>query len=91
MEKYALLFIVALCIAIFIISVCRKKMELFITFVLRLFTGAVGIYVVNSMLQFIKMDCQVGLNGVNLLTVGVLGLPGFVMIYGIGLYFMMRG
>lgn len=87
MEKYFLILIAVLCVGVFIFSVCRKKMEVFINFILRLFAGAVGIYVINSILVFFKIGSGVGLNGLNILAIGLLGLPGFLMIYVIGAYF----
>lgn len=89
MQKYSLILIVVLCVGIFLVSVMRKKMELFINFVLRLFVGAVGIYVINSFLVYANIECMVGLNGINILAVGLLGLPGFCMLYTIGAYFML--
>ena len=69
---------------------CRHKMELFINFVLRLFAGAVGIYVINSLLSYNQVASTVGLNGLNILVVGILGIPGFLLIYTVGIYFMFK-
>lgn len=80
--------IIVICAIVFIVSMCRQKMEIFINFVLRLFAGAVGIYVINSILSYSHITSTVGLNGINILTVGALGLPGFILIYTVGLYFM---
>ncbi len=91
MEKYVLIFILVLCVAILAISIRKKKMELFINFVLRLFAGAVGIYLINAILGVANIQSTVGLNGINMLVVGALGLPGFVLLYSVGTYFIFRG
>lgn len=90
MEKYVLIFILILCAAIFAYSMWKKKMEIFVNFILRLFAGAVGIYLINAILGFSNIQSTVGLNGFNMLVVGVLGLPGFVLLYSVGIYFMLR-
>ena len=86
-----LIFILVLCGAILAIAIRKKRMELFINFVLRLFAGAVGIYLLNAILGAANIQSAVGLNSVNVLLVGALGLPGFVLIYSVGIYFMFRG
>ena len=90
MELYVLLFILVLCGAILAIAIKKKRMELFINFILRLFAGAVGIYLLNAILGFANIESIVGLNGVNVLVVGALGLPGFVFLYSVGIYFLFR-
>ena len=91
MEKYVLLSILVLCITIFVIAKWKKKMEIFINFMLRLVAGAVGIYLINGIFGLANIQSTVGLNGVNVLVVGGLGLPGFVLLYSVGTYFMLRG
>lgn len=91
MEKYVLIFILVLCVGVFAFAMWKKKMEIFINLILRLFAGAVGIYLINALLGFTSLESTVGLNGVNMLVVGVLGVPGFVLLYSIGFYFMLRG
>lgn len=90
-EKYVLILILVICAVIFAISMWKKKMELFINFILRLFAGAVGIYLINALLNVANIQSSVGLNGVNVLVVGALGLPGFALLYSVGIYFMLRG
>ncbi len=90
MEKYVLIIFVIVCAVLLVISLRRKKMELFINFVLRLITGAVGIYLINALLGLVKIESAVGLNGVNMLVVGALGIPGLVLLYSVGVYFMFR-
>lgn len=86
MEKYFLLGIIAVGSVIFIISLVRHKSEAFLNFVLRIVTGVLGIYCVNTILDNQGIVAAVGMNGFNLLTVGVLGLPGFLLIYGTAFY-----
>ena len=91
MEKYVLVLLFVLCAALFAFSMWKKKIEIFINFILRLFAGAVGIYLINAIFGLINIQSTVGLNGVNMLVVGTLGLPGFVLLYSVGTYFMFRG
>lgn len=91
MEKYYFIAILVVCIGIFVLAVLTKKMELFINFVLRLFAGAVGIYVVNSILTATQFGCLVGLNGLNMLAVGLLGFPGFCLLYVVSIFFRFWG
>ncbi len=86
-----LIFILVLCGTVLTIAIRKKRMELFINLILRLFAGAVGIYLLNAILSAVNIQSAVGLNGVNVLVVGTLGLPGFILIYSVGIYFMFRG
>lgn len=87
MESYVLLLIAAIGAVILGVSIKKKKMDLFINFALRLAAGAVGIYLLNTLLAMANIQAFVGFNPTNVLVVGVLGLPGFAMLYGLGFYF----
>lgn len=62
------------------------KVEAFINFVLRIVVGTLGIYIINTFLDNQGIATEVGINGFNILTIGVLGLPGFLLIYGAAFY-----
>lgn len=65
----------------------KKKWEPLINFILRMAGGTLGIYLTNMILEGIGLDFFVGVNTYNLLTLGVLGTPGFLLLYGVSAYF----
>ena len=87
MEQYVLFLILGILAVVLGVAIKRKRMEIFINFVLRLAAGAVGIYLLNTILAMASIQTLVGFNMTNVLVVGVLGLPGFALLYGLGFYF----
>ena len=87
MEQYVLFLILGILAVVLGVAIKRKRMEIFINFALRLAAGAVGIYLLNTILVMASIQTLVGFNMTNVLVVGVLGLPGFAMLYGLGFYF----
>lgn len=65
-------------------------MNLFLNFVLRVFAGFVGIYLVNIILMKCSLNISVGMNEVNALVLGLLGTPGFLLLYGISFYYCLK-
>lgn len=55
-------------------------------FLLRCLTGGVAIITLNLILAGQGMATYVGVNVITLLTCGVLGLPGFLALYGLSFY-----
>jgi inhibitor of the pro-sigma K processing machinery len=86
LEKYFLLGIIVVGSIIFISSLIRHKQEAFLNFVLRIVVGVLAIYCVNTILDNQGIATGVGINGFNLLTIGLLGLPGFILVYGTAFY-----
>lgn len=78
---YAL--IIGVCVLVLIIGMFRKKTDILVNFILRVIFGVIGIYVVNMILAWQGLSYAVGMNPVSAVTVGVLGLPGFFLLYGI--------
>ena len=72
------------------IGIRKKKSELYLNFAMRIFVGAVAIYLCNSILQAFQLNMEVGINGVSSLVLGALGTPGFLLLYGVSLYFMLK-
>ena len=91
MEKYLLLSIIVICSIIFVVSLFIHKIEMFVNFILRLAFGTSCIYFLNMVLSSKGIQSGVGLNGVSLLTVGVLGMPGFLLLYSTAIYFYVIG
>lgn len=61
-------------------------MESFIKIVLRCLTGGVAIVTLNLILGSQGITTYVGINVISLLTCGVLGVPGFLALYGLSFY-----
>lgn len=62
------------------------KKEWFLNVIMRSIFGVIAIYFINGALAGAGISLGVGINGVTALTSGILGIPGIVALYGIGLY-----
>lgn len=60
-----------------------KKAEWIVNVLLRAVFGGIGIYALNTIFQYAGIQAIVGINVKTIATVGVLGLPGFFLLYGI--------
>ena len=61
--------------------------DLILNFLLRVVFGAIAIYAVNSLLSGVfGGNLHLGLNPLNLLTVGTLGISGFGLVFAISLF-----
>ena len=69
-------------VVLFII-VIGKKMQVLLNFMIRVVLGVIGIIYVNDFFASQEIAISVGLNPVSLLTVGILGIGGFALLYGI--------
>lgn len=81
-----ILLIAAACGIVLLIGIVRGKMEWLLNVALRGILGTVVMYFVNSTLASVGISLGVGINAVTVLTSGVLGLPGLVALYGLGIY-----
>ncbi len=61
-------------------------MERIINFIMRCVLGTIAMYFINTILAGTQLSLNVGINAVTVLTSGFLGIPGLIMLYGIGLY-----
>ncbi len=82
-----LILIIIIAVLLLIIGAVTHKVEIFINLVLKSLMGIVGIYFVNFVLVSIGLELGVGINLLTILTVGLLGIPGFILVFGIGLYY----
>ena len=69
-------------VVLFII-VIGKKMQVLLNFMIRVVLGGIGIIYVNDFFASQEIAISVGLNPVSLLIVGILGIGGFALLYGI--------
>ena len=87
MEKFAGAWMIGLvCIVVLLIVVFRSKMEFIINIVLRSVLGTIAIYFINGFLGWMGISVMVGINPLTVLTSGILGFPGVLMLFGIGVY-----
>ncbi len=87
MERYiGGIMIVAACIFVLLIGAFRRKKEWIINFVFRTVTGTVAIFFVNGFLVSQGIAIAIGINPITILTSGILGFPGLIMLYSINLY-----
>lgn len=60
-----------------------KKSEMLVNVLLRAVFGGIAIYALNTMFHYIGVQMMVGINVKTIATVGVLGFPGLLLLYGI--------
>lgn len=86
MEKYiGTILIVTACAVVLLIGAIRRKSEWLLNIILRGVLGTLTIYFVNTTLAGAGISLGVGINPVTVLTSGILGFPGVLALYGIGL------
>ncbi len=61
-------------------------MEKILNLLMRGILGTIAMYFINSFLDFVGMPLGVGINAATVLTSGILGFPGLLALYGIGIY-----
>ena len=87
MELYQGAFII---IAVFgilmLILVVKTNSNLILNFLLRSMAGTLLIFGVNKIMEFYDVSIVVGLNPVTVLTSGILGFPGVILLFGIKIY-----
>lgn len=75
-----------ICVVVLFMGVMKRKMEWLLNVLMRSILGTIAIYFVNGALTSAGISLGVGINPVTVLTSGILGLPGLVAIYGVGIY-----
>ena len=60
-------------------------MEEILNFCLRGILGTIAIFFINAALERAGISLGVGINGATVLTTGILGFPGVLLLYGINL------
>ena len=81
-----IILIVGACIVVLLIGAVRGKMEWMLNIVLRSIMGALMIHFTNMALAVVGISLGVGINALTILTSGILGFPGLLALYGIGIY-----
>ena len=78
--------IIFVCIIVLAIGAFGRKIEWIVNFTLRAVMGTVGIYFVNYFLLTQNIGISVGINPMTVLTSGILGFPGLIVLYGINFF-----
>lgn len=78
--------IIAACIVVLLIGAVRGRVEWLLNFVLRSILGTAAIYFINILLAKSGISLGIGINPATVLTSGLLGIPGLLALYGIGIY-----
>lgn len=87
MEKFGgMAVILAVCLVVLLIGALGRKIEWLINFVLRAVMGTIGIYFLNNFLLAQHFSVAVGINPMTVLTSGILGFPGVIVLYGINFF-----
>lgn len=61
--------------------------DLVLNFLLRIVMGVIGIYVCNTLFSStLGLSIHLGLNVINLLTIGTLGISGFGLVFSIAAF-----
>ena len=82
----AIMFIILVCMALVLFCAVRKKWEWLLNVVMRSVLGAIAIYFINMGLGFLGFFPGIGVNVITVLTSGILGFPGVLVLYGLWIY-----
>ncbi len=87
MESKIFIGVIIACVVFIAISLIRNKPEMILNAVVRTFIGTTGIYLLDFILKSNGIQVHVGINAATVLTNSFLGLPGFLMLYGLAAYY----
>lgn len=83
------IWILVACGVVLLVGAVKKKVEWLLNIVMRSILGTIAIYFVNGGLAAMGISLGVGINAVTVLTSGILGIPGLLALYGLGIYRML--
>lgn len=78
--------IIGVCAVVLLLASLGKFREWLFQFVFRAVTGTLIIFFLNGFLVSQGISIAIGINPITIITSGVLGFPGLIMLYGINLY-----
>lgn len=87
MESKIFIAIIIACVILIAVCVIKRRPDIVLNFGLRAFIGTAGIYALDFILRTQGYDINVGINAVTFATNGFLGLPGFLLLYGLAFYY----
>ncbi len=87
MELYQeMLLIIAVCAIVLLILAVKTNSHLILNFIIRSIMGSFCIILLNFFLKSVGYFIGVGLNPGTVLTSGILGFPGVILLFGIKIY-----
>lgn len=81
--------IVIICVVLVLLAAIKRKAEWLLNLVMRSILGTLAIYFINGGLSIAGYSLGIGLNAITVLTSAILGIPGLLALYGIGIYQML--
>lgn len=90
MDNILFIGIIIACVIFIVACLVRHRPDLIVDFALRACIGTVGIYLLDILLRSKGYGINVGINGMTVLANGLLGLPGFLLLYGLAIYYSFR-
>ena len=69
----------------------KTAIEILWNAVVRGVTGCTVIYMLEYILSSRAFPELVGVNGMNFITIAILGVPGFFLLYGLSILFLLTG
>lgn len=88
MESMIFAGIIIACVVMIGVCVIRKRPDIIVDFCLRGFVGIAAIYLLEMVLSIWNYELNVGINGLTFAINGFLGLPGFLLLYGLAYYYL---
>lgn len=87
MELYQeMLVIIAVCAIVLFLLAVKTNSHLILNFIIRSITGSFSILFLNYLLKSTGYVLAVGLNPGTVLTSGILGFPGVILLFGVKIY-----
>lgn len=87
MESIIFAGIIIVCVVFIVVCVMRKRPDIIMDFIFRGFVGITAVYLLEMVLSVWNHQLDVGINGVTFVINGFLGLPGFLLLYGLAYYY----
>lgn len=87
MQNKILILIMIICIFVILYSIIKSRLDIIVNFILRIFVGTTLVYIIDLCIKYSGFNNTVGINPFTILTNGVLGLPGVMLLYLISVYF----
>lgn len=82
----AVMILILACLTVLLFYAVRKKWECLLNVVMRCVLGAIAIYFINLGLAAMGFLSGIGVNMLTVLTSGILGFPGLLLLYGLWIY-----
>lgn len=87
MDNIILIGIIVGCVVFIAVCILKRRPDLIVDLVLRAIVGTAAVYLLDLVLHSQGYEISVGINGATALVNGLLGLPGFLLLYGLAVYY----